>query len=114
MEYAVNGRKLDGLPGKIFFAKKSGDHRNLHCGRGENWPDFYVWDDAINHWFAWLEFKHWGSSNIEMAKNFYKNHKYNARYVLVCLNDLTFHLIDYDTDTIIAQPNLKAPDNLLL
>lgn len=114
LEYAINKQQLDALPGLIRFTKKSGNHDILHSGHGTAAPDFYCWDPKIKKNHGFVEFKHWGSSNINTAKDYYADKRYIARYVLVFLASHEYKLIDYLTDTIIDQPNLPVPENLLI
>jgi len=114
LEKAVNRKLLNGLPGKILFSKESGDHENLHAGIGSYFPDFYCWDALNSKLHAFVELKCWSSTNIQNAKDYYKNKRYNARYVLVFMSDHQYKLIDYQEDKIIDQPDLQAPKLLIL
>lgn len=114
LEHAVVGKKLLGLPGKIYFAKRSGDHENLHLGSGEYWPDFYCWDNTNNKCCGFVEFKHWASTDLQKAVAFYKDKHYKARYVLLLLKD-HYYLIDYldsEAPIIIEQLDLEVPELL--
>lgn len=113
LEHIVDHSHLVGLPGIVAFTRNSGDHENLHAGQGSYAADFYCWDKLTNTRHAWVEFKHWGTVDIEAAKEYYLTKKYSARYVLVFLADHTYKLIDYQENTIIEQPQLAVP-NLLI
>jgi hypothetical protein len=109
LEHAVLGKKLDGLPGKLLFTRKSGDHDNLHAGAGAYAADFYCWDDKANKFHSFIEFKHWGTTDILRAADFYKDKHYFADYVLLFTSEHKYYLIDYINDQIIEQTNLSVP-----
>lgn len=111
LEHAVVGKSLRGLPGKIFFTRKSCDHEKLRMGPGSYAADFYCWDAANNKFHDFVEFKHWATTDLQKAVEFYKTKRYDARYVLLLLKDC-YYLIDYkdiNSPIITKQLALKVP-----
>lgn len=109
LEHVANGKKLNGLPGKIRFSRKSGDHDNLHIGAGNYAADFYCWDEVLDKFHGFVELKHWGSQDIAKAMEFYSDKHYDAMYVLVFLKDGSCKLLDYKNNAIIDQAEISAP-----
>lgn len=116
VEHAVVYKRLHGLPSELRFSRFSGDHDNLEAKPGEKAADFYCWDQANDKNYAFVELKCPRTANIEEAKNKYADStsRYGARFVLMFLTDYSYKLIDYETDTIIDQPDLPVPDDLFI